>query len=107
MSNDKWKMIRSLPLAVLYRVSDSISWRTGEGRQRGPMPDKTRTVVVIESHQQTIVRRSRRTVSGQVLTARAVARPRGPQPGSPVGVGRLGRASSDAPEPAVLEKPKR
>jgi len=61
------------------------------------MTEKTRTVVVIESHQQTIIRRSRRTVSGQVLTAGAVPRPRGPQPDSPVGMGRLGRASSDAP----------
>jgi len=39
------------------------------------MTEKTRTVVVIESHQQTIIRRSRRTVSGQVLTEGAVARP--------------------------------
>jgi len=70
------------------------------------MPDKTKTIVVIESHEQTIIRRSRRTVSAQVLTDGAVARPRGPQTGSPAGVGRLGRASSDAPEPAVLEKPK-
>jgi hypothetical protein len=57
------------------------------------MTEKTRTIVVFESHEQTIIRRSRRTVSGQVLTAGAVARP-------------LGRAPSDAPEPAVLEKPK-
>lgn len=35
----------------------------------------------------------------------AVARPRGPQPGSPVGAGRSGRASSDAPftRAAILE----
>jgi hypothetical protein len=57
------------------------------------MPDKTKTIVVIESHEQTIIRRTRRTVSGQVLIGGAVARP-------------LGRASSDAPEPAVMEKPK-
>jgi len=39
------------------------------------MPDKTKTVVVFESHEQTIIRRSRRTVSGQVLTDGAVAQP--------------------------------
>jgi hypothetical protein len=32
------------------------------------MPDKTKTIVVIESHQQTIVRRSRRTVIAQTVT---------------------------------------
>jgi len=32
------------------------------------MLDKTKTIVVIEKHEQTIIRRSRRTVSGQVLT---------------------------------------
>ena len=52
------------------------------------MPDKTRTVVVIESHEQTIIRRSRRTVSGQVVADDAGARPRLPQPGSADGVGR-------------------
>lgn len=31
------------------------------------MPDKTKTIVVIERHEQTIIRRSRRTVNGQVL----------------------------------------
>ena len=51
------------------------------------MPDKTKTVVLIESHEQTIIRRSRRTVSGEVLMDRAGAQP-------------------DAPAPAVLEKPK-
>ena len=30
------------------------------------MLDKTKTIVVIEKHEQTIIRRSRRTVSGQV-----------------------------------------
>ena len=52
------------------------------------MTDKTKTVVVIESHEQTIIRRSRRTVSGQVL------------------MDGEGRASSDATERAVLVKPK-
>lgn len=32
------------------------------------MTQKTTTIVVIESHQQTIVRRSRRTVSSELLT---------------------------------------
>ena len=31
------------------------------------MTEKTRTVVVFESHQQTIIRRSRRTVTAQVV----------------------------------------
>jgi len=31
------------------------------------MPDQTKTIVVIERHEQTIIRRSRRTVSGQML----------------------------------------
>lgn len=38
------------------------------------MTTKTRTVVVIEIHEQTIVRRSRRMVSAQVATPGAVAR---------------------------------
>ena len=56
------------------------------------MPDKTKTVVVFEKHEQTIIRRSRRTVSGQVLTDGALARP-------------LGRAASDAPEPGAVARP--
>jgi hypothetical protein len=32
------------------------------------MTEKTTTVVVIESHEQTIIRRSRRTVSSELLT---------------------------------------
>jgi len=32
------------------------------------MTEKTRTIVVIESHEQTIIRRSRRTVSAQLVT---------------------------------------
>ena len=55
------------------------------------MPDKTKTTVVIERHEQTIIRRSRRTVSGQVVDDGAVARP-------------SGRASSDGTERAVEEK---
>ena len=62
-------------------------------RKRGAMPDKTKTVVVFESHEQTIIRRSRRTVSGQVLTDPIIAR-------------QSGRASSYPPEPPVLGKPK-
>jgi hypothetical protein len=57
------------------------------------MTEKTRTTVVIESHQQTIVRRSRRTVSGHVLMDGAIARP-------------LGRARSDETEHPVQEKRK-
>ena len=51
------------------------------------MTDKTKTVVVIESHEQTTIRRTRRTVSGEVLMEQVVARP-------------------DAPESAVVLKPK-
>lgn len=47
------------------------------------MTDKTKTIIVIESHEQTIIRRSRHVVGTQALTDGAVARP-------------LGRASSDA-----------
>ena len=57
------------------------------------MPDKTKTVVVIESHEQTIIRHSRRTASGQLLMDWAEARP-------------LGRATPDAPGAGVLAKPK-
>jgi len=32
------------------------------------MTEKTRTIVVIESHEQTIIRRARRTISAQVVT---------------------------------------
>ncbi len=32
------------------------------------MPDKTKTVVVIESHKQTIIRRSQRVISSQLPT---------------------------------------
>jgi hypothetical protein len=49
------------------------------------MTDKSKTVVVIESHEQTIIRRSRRTVSGEVL---------------------MDGACPDATEHSVLEKPK-
>jgi hypothetical protein len=62
------------------------------GRPKEPMLDKTNTIVVIESHEQTVIRRSRRLVSSQLLTQVAVAQP-------------LGIASSEAPEPS-LEKPK-
>ena len=41
------------------------------------MSEKTKTVVVIERHEQTITRRSRRTISGQVMEDGAVARPLG------------------------------
>lgn len=41
------------------------------------MTDKTKTVVVIERHEQTIIRRSRRMVSGQVMEDGAVAQPLG------------------------------
>lgn len=44
------------------------------------MTTKTRTVVVIEIHEQTIVRRSCRMVSAQVATPGAVARPSGRTP---------------------------
>jgi hypothetical protein len=39
-----------------------------EKGQRRPMTEKTRTIVVIESHEQTIIRRARRTISAQVVT---------------------------------------
>jgi len=32
------------------------------------MPDKTKTVVIIESHEQTIIRRSRRVIGSLVVT---------------------------------------
>jgi hypothetical protein len=46
------------------------------------MPDKTKTIVVFESHEQIIIRRSRRTVSGQVVVDDAEARLGLPEPGS-------------------------
>ena len=57
------------------------------------MPDKTKTVVVIESHEQTIIRRWRRVSSSQLLAQGTIARPQDPQPGSSVGVGPSARAS--------------
>ena len=60
-----------------------------------PMPEKTKTTVVIESHEQTIIRRSWRTIrSGEFPIAaelEALARP-------------LGRAPAEKIEPAVQEK---
>jgi hypothetical protein len=52
------------------------------------MTEKTTTILVIESHEQTIIRRSRRTMSEQVVAGDAGARPRLPQPGSLGGVRR-------------------
>jgi len=60
------------------------------------MPDKTKTVVVIESHEQTIIRRWRRVISSQPAAQATIARPQDPQPGSSVGVGPLARTSSMA-----------
>ncbi len=57
------------------------------------MPDKTKTILVIESHEQTIIRRSRRLISSQLLKPGTAAQP-------------LGRSSSAAPELSVPEKPK-
>lgn len=41
------------------------------------MPDKTKTIVIIESHEQTIIRRSRRVISSQLPMQRVLARPIG------------------------------
>lgn len=38
-------------------------------------PEKTKTIVVIESHEQTIIRRSRRVIISQLLTQESVDRP--------------------------------
>jgi hypothetical protein len=54
------------------------------------MPDKKKTIVVFETHEHTIIRRWRRTVSGQVL-------PEGAVPGG---------QASEATEPVVRRKPK-
>ena len=62
------------------------------------MPDKTKIVVVIESHEQTTIRRWRRVSSSQLLTQGEVARPEGFQPSSSVGFGRQGSSSADATE---------
>ena len=68
------------------------------------MPDKTKTVVIIESHEQTIIRRSRRVISSQLPAPGDVARLQDSQTGSPAVVGRLGTASSDATERLAKRK---
>lgn len=56
------------------------------------MSEKTKTTVVTEIHEQTIIRRSRRTVSERVVDAKAAQPP--------------GWIPSDVIEPPVREKPK-
>ena len=41
------------------------------------MPDKTKTIVVIESHEQTTIRRTRRTTTAEMVCERGVTRPSG------------------------------
>ncbi len=60
------------------------------------MPEKTKTIVVIESHEQTIIRRSRREISSQMPTQGDVDRPRAvPVAGVTTGCS-IGSVSSDA-----------
>ncbi len=63
------------------------------------MPEQTKTVVIIQSHEQTIIRRSRRVISSQVLTQGAVARPGGAPIAAAAMAGSIGTAPSDATEP--------
>ena len=49
------------------------------------MPDKTKTIVIIESHEQTIIRRSRR-VSSQLLTQEAQSQTSGTVPSDVIGL---------------------
>jgi hypothetical protein len=70
------------------------------------MPDKAKTVVVIESHEQTIIRRSRRVISSQLAAQATIARPQDAQPGSSVGVGPSARTSSVATKRLAQRNPR-
>jgi hypothetical protein len=62
------------------------------------MPDKTKTVVIIESHEQTIIRRSRRVISSQLPGQGDVSQPDAVLTTSALAGCSIGSASSDATE---------